>query len=69
MRDVLLVERVLLTLQAATAQGVTQGGGQCAERACHEEQRQPPGGVATSTVSRVAHATIVNLQMGDNAVS
>ena len=31
-RDVLLVERVLLALQAATTQGIAQGGGQCAER-------------------------------------
>ena len=35
-RDVLRVERVLLALQPATAQGIAQGGGQCAERGCHE---------------------------------
>ena len=47
-RDVLRVERVLLALQAATAQGIAQGGGQCAERGCHEEVTRGVGETSNS---------------------
>ena len=47
-RDVLRVERVLLALQPATAQGIAQGGGQCAERGCHEEVTRRVGETSNS---------------------